>query len=66
MVADSFENARAAAKLIRIDYQREPGHFDLSQQVGRAPPKGASSGEGSSSSRSTASATSRPPSPPPR
>ena len=49
VVADSFENARAAAKLIRIDYQREPGRFDLSQQVGRAPPKGASSGEGSGS-----------------
>ncbi len=48
VVADSFENARAAAKLIRIDYQREPGRFDLSAQVGVAPPKGASSGEGSS------------------
>ena len=49
IVADSFENARAAAKLVRIDYQREPGHFDLSAQVGVAPPKGASSGEGSGS-----------------
>ena len=49
VVADSFENARAAAKLIRIDYHREPGRFDLRRQVGRAPPKGASSGEGSSS-----------------
>ena len=49
VVADSFENARAAAKLIRVDYQREPGRFDLSAQVGAAPPKGASSGEGSGS-----------------
>ncbi len=49
VVADSFENARAAAKLIRIDYQREPGHFDLAAQVGHVPPKGASSGEGSGS-----------------
>ena len=49
VVAESFETARAAAKLIRIDYQREPGRFDLDQQVGQAPPKGASSGEGSGS-----------------
>jgi xanthine dehydrogenase YagR molybdenum-binding subunit len=49
VVADTFENARAAAKLVRVDYQREPGRFDLNQQVGRAPPKGASSGEGSAS-----------------
>ena len=49
VVADSFENARAAAKLIRIDYQREPGRFDLSAQLATAPPKGASSGEGSGS-----------------
>ena len=47
VVAESFEQARAAAKLIRIDYQRTHGHFDLSAQVGVAPPKGASSGEGS-------------------
>ncbi len=49
VVADSFENARAAAKLIRINYQREPGRFDLAAQVGHAPAKGASSGEGSGS-----------------
>ena len=49
VVADSFENARAAAKLVRVDYQPEPGRFDLNQQVGKAPPKGASSGEGSGS-----------------
>ncbi len=50
VVAETFETARAAAKLIRIDYQREPGHFDLAAQVGQVPPKGASSGEGSASS----------------
>ncbi len=49
VVATSFEQARAAAKLIRIDYVREPGHFDLRAQLGSAPPKGASSGEGSGS-----------------
>ena len=29
VVADTFENARAAAKLVRIDYADEPGRFDL-------------------------------------
>ena len=49
VVASTFEQARSAAKLIRVDYQREPGRYDLSAQVGAAPPKGASSGEGSGS-----------------
>jgi xanthine dehydrogenase YagR molybdenum-binding subunit len=47
VVADTFENARAAAKLIRVGYQRERGRFDLAAQRSSAPPKGASSGEGS-------------------
>jgi len=29
VVADTFENARAAAKLVRIDYTAEDGRFDL-------------------------------------
>src|SRR5689334_5907362 len=29
VVAESFEQARDAASMIRVDYAREPGHFDL-------------------------------------
>jgi len=29
VVAESFEQARAAAELVKIDYQRQPGNFDL-------------------------------------
>jgi xanthine dehydrogenase YagR molybdenum-binding subunit len=29
VVADTFEQARAAAALVRVDYRREPGAFDL-------------------------------------
>jgi xanthine dehydrogenase YagR molybdenum-binding subunit len=48
VVAESFEQARAAARLIRIDYVREEGRFDLAAQMESAPPKGEDSGEGSS------------------
>jgi len=32
VVADTFEKARAAAKLVKIDYQRTPGKFDLAAE----------------------------------
>ncbi|HZY17748.1 MAG TPA: xanthine dehydrogenase family protein molybdopterin-binding subunit [Ramlibacter sp.] len=31
VVADSFEQARAAAQLVRVDYERAPGTFDLAR-----------------------------------
>ncbi len=37
VVADSFEEARAAAALIEIRYDREPGDFDLYAQEGGEP-----------------------------
>ena len=36
VVAESFEQARDAAKLIRVDYQRSAGKFDLEQEKGGA------------------------------
>jgi xanthine dehydrogenase YagR molybdenum-binding subunit len=36
VVADSFEQARAAAGLVRIKYTREKGAFDLAKAKGRA------------------------------
>ena len=47
VVAETFEQARAAAKLIRVDYVREKGRFDLADQIASAPPTGGDSGEGS-------------------
>jgi len=37
VVAESFEQARAAAALIRTDYARSPGKFDLAAQAQTAP-----------------------------
>ncbi len=37
VIADSFEQARAAAALIDVDYVRAKGRFDLSAEVGHAP-----------------------------
>ncbi len=37
VVADTFEQARAAAALIRVDYARAPGRFDLAAQKSSAP-----------------------------
>lgn len=37
VVAESFEQARAAAALIRTDYARVPGHFDLAKAAPDAP-----------------------------
>lgn len=36
VVADTFEQARAAAQLVRIEYERTPGRFDLSAEMGAA------------------------------
>ncbi|RDE07313.1 aldehyde oxidoreductase molybdenum-binding subunit PaoC [Sphingomonas aracearum] len=47
VVADTFEQARAAAALIRTDYDRVPGRFDLAREAPNAPLEGGSSGEGS-------------------
>jgi xanthine dehydrogenase YagR molybdenum-binding subunit len=47
VVAETFEQARAAASLIRVDYVREHGKFDLAAQAWTAPLVGADSGEGS-------------------
>jgi xanthine dehydrogenase YagR molybdenum-binding subunit len=47
VVAETFEQARAGAYLIRVDYAREPGKFDLAAEAQTAPLFGADSGEGS-------------------
>ena len=49
VVAETFEQARAAAKRVRVAYDREPGRFDLAAQLESAPPTGGDSGEGSHS-----------------
>ena len=48
VVAETFEQARAAAALIRTGYARAPGRFDLAKEAPTAPLSGGSSGEGSS------------------
>jgi xanthine dehydrogenase YagR molybdenum-binding subunit len=47
VVAETFEQARAAAALIRTDYARVPGKYDLAREAPRAPLEGGGSGEGS-------------------
>jgi xanthine dehydrogenase YagR molybdenum-binding subunit len=47
IVAETFEQARDAAGLIRVDYTRTPGRFDLAAEAKHAPLVGGSSGEGS-------------------
>jgi xanthine dehydrogenase YagR molybdenum-binding subunit len=42
VVAETFEQARAAAQLIRVTYERSPGKFDLASQKGAAKPPEAS------------------------
>jgi len=46
-VAETFEQARAAANLVRVDYSRAAGRFDLAKEAPNAPLEGGSSGEGS-------------------
>jgi xanthine dehydrogenase YagR molybdenum-binding subunit len=47
VVAETFEQARAAAALVRVDYTRAQGRYDLAEQADTAPYVGGSSGEGS-------------------
>jgi xanthine dehydrogenase YagR molybdenum-binding subunit len=49
VVAETFEQARAAAGLIRVDYQRATGRFDIDEEIKTAPLTGGNSGEGSES-----------------
>ena len=49
VVAETFEQARAAAALVRVDYAREAGRFDLAEALKTAPLTGGSSKEGSGS-----------------
>jgi xanthine dehydrogenase YagR molybdenum-binding subunit len=46
VVAETFEQARAAAALIRIDYVREQGAFDLASLLGTAKPGPITGGPG--------------------
>ncbi len=48
VVAETFEQARAAAYLIEVDYEREEGRYDLAAEAPGAPPVPGDSGEGSS------------------
>ena len=46
IVADTFEQARAAASLVRVEYQRVDGRFDLAAEAENAPQvKGDSGGD---------------------
>ena len=47
VVAETFEQARAASFLVRVDYETVPGRFDLGAEAGNARPMGSDSGEGS-------------------
>ena len=47
VVAETFEQARAASFLVRVDYAPEAGRFDLAAEAPSAPPAPGDSGEGS-------------------
>ncbi|MDT8757702.1 xanthine dehydrogenase family protein molybdopterin-binding subunit [Sphingomonas psychrotolerans] len=47
VVAETFEQARAAANLVRVDYARTRGRFHLEEELKTAPLTPGSSGEGS-------------------
>ncbi|HEX4694439.1 aldehyde oxidoreductase molybdenum-binding subunit PaoC [Sphingomonas sp.] len=47
VVAETFEQARAAAALVRVDYERAKGRFDLDEALKTAPLTGGDSKEGS-------------------
>ena len=49
VVAETFEQARAAAALVRVEYARGSGRYDLAEALKTAPLTGGSSDEGSSS-----------------
>jgi xanthine dehydrogenase YagR molybdenum-binding subunit len=46
VVAETFEQARAAAQLIRVDYVREQGAFDLASSLEKAKPNPITGGPG--------------------
>ncbi len=46
VVAETFEQARAAASLVRVDYARSPGKFDLEKEAPDAPLSSGSSDDG--------------------
>jgi xanthine dehydrogenase YagR molybdenum-binding subunit len=48
VVAETFEQARAATSLIHVNYSKSLGKFDLAGEAGNAPLFGSDSGEGSS------------------
>ncbi len=50
VVAETFEQARSAAALVRVSYVRAKGRYDLAAVAETAPLKGGSSGEGSGAS----------------
>ena len=47
VVAETFEQARDASALIKVDYARAPGRYDLAAEAPRAPLVGGDSEEGS-------------------
>jgi xanthine dehydrogenase YagR molybdenum-binding subunit len=47
VVAETFEQARSAAQLIRVQYARTAGRYSLEDQLATAPLVGGTSGEGS-------------------
>ncbi len=47
VVAETFEQARAASAMIRVNYARYPGRFDLAAEAPNAKLVGGDSGEGS-------------------
>lgn len=47
VVAETFEQARAAASLVRVDYARAKGRFDLAEELKGAPLVGGSGGPNS-------------------
>ena len=49
VVAETFEQARDATSMIRVEYDRQPGRFDLVAEAAHAKPASADSGEGSTS-----------------
>ncbi len=53
VVAETFEQARAAASLVRVDYARTKGRYDLATEIKTAPLKSEDSGEGSKAPAAT-------------
>jgi xanthine dehydrogenase YagR molybdenum-binding subunit len=48
VVAETFEQARAAAQMVKVDYVRADGAFDLSSELGAAKPEKITGGAGDS------------------